>query len=107
MKLTSFESLKKKLLKNPKFREEYDKLEPEFEFVCALIDRRLKRGLTQAMLAKKVGTKQSAIARLESGFSNPTFALLNQVANALDATVKISFIDKKPKSKTATINSTR
>lgn len=107
MKLTSFQSLKKRLLKDPKVREEYEKIGPEFEFVCALIDRRMKRGLTQAALAKKVGTKQSAIARLESGFSNPTFSLLNQVADALDAQVKISFIDKKPQPRTVATNSTR
>ena len=107
MKLTSFQSLKKRLLKDPKVREEYEKLGPEFEFVCALIDRRIKRGFTQAALAKKVGTKQSAIARLESGFSNPTFALLNQVADALDAQVKILFIDKKPLSSRTPVRSAR
>lgn len=43
----------------------------------------------QAALAKKMKTKQSAIARLESGNYNPTLLFLAKVAKALDARVKI------------------
>lgn len=40
-------------------------------------------GLTQAELAERLGTTQSAVARLESGRSAPTVATLDRVAAAL------------------------
>ena len=104
MRLTSFQSLKKRLLKNPKVREEYERLGPEFELIHAIIKKRTEKGFTQEALAKKIGKKQSAIARLESGFSNPTFALLNQVAHALDSEVKISFIPRSSSRSRTTVS---
>jgi ribosome-binding protein aMBF1 (putative translation factor) len=107
MKFYPFSETKKKLLKNKKFREEYEKLEPEFELACKLIEKRSQRGLTQAALAKKMKTKQSAIARLESGSYNMTLAFLDRAARALNTRVVISFSDKKPTSRTAATNAAR
>lgn len=45
---------------------------------------RMDKGLTQSQLAKKLGTKQPSIARLESGKKSPTILFLNQIAKALD-----------------------
>lgn len=45
---------------------------------------RLLKGLTQAQLAERVGTKQSSIARLESGRTAPSISFLNEIAKALD-----------------------
>lgn len=78
------------MLKDPEIRKAYDDLGPEFELISMLIKKRLKKGLTQAALARKLGTKQSAIARLESGASNPTVASLRKVAHALDAKFRVS-----------------
>ena len=78
------------MLKDPEFRKAYDALEPEFALATAIIERRIKKGLTQGALAKKMNTKQSAIARLESGNYNPTLLFLEKAAKALDARVKIS-----------------
>lgn len=65
--MKSYAQIKKQLLKNPEIRKEYDALGPEFALVEAIIKKRLAKGMSQAALARKVGTKQSAIARLESG----------------------------------------
>ncbi|MDP2630797.1 MAG: helix-turn-helix transcriptional regulator [Candidatus Uhrbacteria bacterium] len=105
MKFYPFSETKKKLLKNKKFREEYEKLEPEFKLACKLIEKRIERGLTQAALAKKMKTKQSAIARLESGSYNMTLAFLDRAAKALDTHVVISFYDNKPSKSPATAHS--
>ena len=59
--------------------------------MVSIIERRLAKGLTQSDLAKKLGTKQSAIARLESGNYNPSLAFLNKVATALDTKLKVTF----------------
>ncbi len=58
--------------------------------VQAIIEKRDQKGLTQAALARKIGTQQSAIARLESGTGNPTLAFLKKIAKALDARIIIS-----------------
>ncbi|MCL6478219.1 MAG: helix-turn-helix transcriptional regulator [Peptococcaceae bacterium] len=84
-------NLKKELLKNPDFKQAYDDLEPEYQLIRSIIERRIQKGMTQADLALKVGTRQSAIARLESGAYNPSLRFLKKVAKALDAEIKISF----------------
>ena len=87
--MESYKKLRVELLKNKEFRKAYDELGPEFELIGMLIEKRLKKGLTQAALARKLRTKQSAIARLESGTSNPTVGSLRKVAHALDAKLTV------------------
>ena len=89
--MESYLKFKKQLLKNKEIRKAYEDLGPEFELARMLIENRAKKGLTQTALAKKVGTKQSAIARLESGQYNPTVFFLGKVAKALDTNLLISF----------------
>lgn len=91
MKLYPFSKLEKEMLKDPEFKKAYDALQPEFELAAAIIQKRIEKKMTQAALAKKMGTKQSAISRLESGESNPSFTLLRKVAKGLDSKLKISF----------------
>ncbi len=88
--MKSYEKFKKELLKDPIVRKHYDDLGPEYELIARMIQKRLDEGLSQAALAKKIGTKQSAISRFESGSYNPTLAFLNKVADALDAHLKIT-----------------
>ncbi len=86
----SFDKALKEALKNPEFKKGYDELELEFSIIEQIIKRRLEKGLTQKQLAEKVGTKQSAIARLESGNSNPSVAFLDKIAKALESKLQIS-----------------
>lgn len=65
-------------------------LEPEFQFRRALIRARLDAGLTQEELALRVGTKQPAIARLESGSTRPSFEMLQRLAAALGVTFAVT-----------------
>jgi predicted transcriptional regulator len=81
---------KNELMKDSAFKEAYDDLEPEYQIVRFIIERRNQKRMTQAELARKAGTRQSAIARLESGTYNPSLRFLKKVAKALDAQVKIS-----------------
>ena len=80
---------KKQLMKDPEFRKEYEALEPEYKLASDLIRLRLSKGLTQEELARKVHTKQSAIARLESAGSLPSLSTVKRVAEALDADLDI------------------
>ena len=73
----------KESLKNPDLKKVYDSLELEFKLIDAIIEQRIKHGITQKQLAEKVGMKQSAIARFESGKCNPTLSFLKKLAMAL------------------------
>ena len=88
--MESYKKLRTKLLNNKEFRKAYNALEPEFALASAIIAKRIKKNMTQAALARKMKTKQSAIARLESGTYNPTILFLGKVAKALDAHVRVS-----------------
>lgn len=81
--MKSFSQLKKELLRDKETKAAYDALELEFAIAEAIIAKRIEKGLTQTQLAKKMGTKQSAISRLESGESNPSIHFLEKVAKAL------------------------
>ena len=63
--------------------------EPAETLQAQLIALRLKRGLTQTQLARRVGTRQSAISRLEAPGYTPSFAMLEKVAAALGARIEV------------------
>ncbi|MFA6304320.1 MAG: helix-turn-helix transcriptional regulator [Patescibacteria group bacterium] len=88
--MESYKNFKNKLLKNPNIKKAYDELGPEFAVIRMIIAKRLAAGLTQTQLAKKLGTKQSAISRLEQGSANPSLALLVKLSKALNAKLEIS-----------------
>ena len=88
--MKSWQAFKKELLRDPEVKKAYDELGPEFELIAAIIEQRIKAGMTQAQLAKKLGTKQSAISRLESGTYNPSLEFLRKLAKALGAELRIS-----------------
>jgi len=50
--------------------------------------------LTQAQLAKIVGTRQPSIARLENGTSTPSLSFLERIATALDAQIELQIVPK-------------
>jgi len=51
------------------------------------------RGLSQRELAERVGTTQSAIARLEGGNISPSLPTLDKIAEALEAELSVSLVD--------------
>ena len=54
--MKNWNTLKKELLKNKATAAEYKKLEPQYQVISQLIEARTKKGITQAELAKKMGT---------------------------------------------------
>ena len=84
VQFVSFKEHLSEMMRDPEFKRAYDDLELEYQLISAIIDQRNKRGLTQRKLAEKVGTKQSAIARFESGNANPTLSFLKKLSRALD-----------------------
>ena len=61
-----------------------------------IYDARNKAGLSQAELAKRVGTKQSVISRLEDAdYEGHSLTMLQRIATALGQCVEIRFLASK------------
>ncbi len=76
--------------KDSEFREAYEALEEEFALAAQVIEARARAGLTQAELAERMGTSQSAVARLESGVGKPSVATLEKLAKATGSKLRIA-----------------
>jgi DNA-binding XRE family transcriptional regulator len=90
--MTKIADLKKKLMSNPEFREEYEKADAEFQLIEELVRARTKANLSQAELAKRIGTTQSAIARLEGGGVSPSLSTLRRYAAATGSKLEINLV---------------
>ncbi len=77
-----YRTLKTRMLRDPEVREAYEEMAAEFDLARELIAARARAGLTQAELAARMGTTQSAIARLESGGRLPSMKTLIRYAEA-------------------------
>ena len=86
----TFQDHLKESLKDPEFRKVWEATEVEYILARKLIEARLKRKLSQRELAKKVGTSQAAISRIEGMDANPSLSLLKRIATALETKLQIS-----------------
>jgi DNA-binding XRE family transcriptional regulator len=87
--MRSFEDWKRKQLKNPEFKAAYDALEEEFALARELIGARSRAKLSQEEVARRMGTSQSAVARMESGRTLPSTTSLVKYAKAVGHKVQI------------------
>jgi predicted transcriptional regulator len=88
--MTKFSDLKREWMKDADFKAEYDALEGEFSVIRALIEARTRAGLTQAELARRMGTTQSAVARMEGGGVNPSIRALRRYAEATGSRLNVT-----------------
>ena len=85
----SFEEMKTDMLKDEEFKIEYEKLKPKYEAIEQIIRARKEQNITQAELAKRVGTQKSNISRLESGNYNPSLDFIVKVAELLGKSLSV------------------
>ncbi|MDO8497051.1 MAG: helix-turn-helix transcriptional regulator, partial [bacterium] len=71
--------------KDPEFRKAWEETEPEYILATQLIEKRLKKKMSQRTLAKKVKTTQAVISHIETMNANPSLSLLKRIANVLEA----------------------
>jgi ribosome-binding protein aMBF1 (putative translation factor) len=81
----------KKWMKDPKYRQAHEALEEEFVLASAVVKVRNRAGLTQEELARKMGTTQPVVARLESGRTRPSMRTLERLAQATGSRLRIQF----------------
>jgi len=90
------EELVKKALKNDDVSKEYEALKPEFNLLREMLKARHDAGLSQADVAKRMGTKPPAITRLESsltsGIHSPSIATLKKYAEAVGCQLDIKLV---------------
>lgn len=88
---SNWEDHKKDLLKNPKFKKALKETELEYQIAHAVIEARLKKGLTQSELATKLNTRQSVISRVENARTTPSLSFLKRLAVVFGRTLHVSF----------------
>jgi len=93
--MSDLQELTDELMQDPDFKKEYEALQPEMDIKRAILDARIRVGMTQMELAEKSGISQADICRLEKGTRNPSIALLKRLAEAMDSTLRIEFVPRK------------
>ena len=89
----------KELLQDPAVKAAYDAQAEEFALLDELLRARRRAGLTQAEVAKRMGTKTPAVARLEGGGGNrrhsPSVTTLRKYAEAVGCRLEIRLRPRK------------
>lgn len=105
---SSLKQFKARAMARPDVKKAHTALADEFSFLDEVLRARTEAGLTQAEVAARTGTTQSAVARLESGSSkhSPSIATLQRYAGALGCRVEVRFVRRQP-ARTARSRETR
>lgn len=90
--MKTFDNYLKEQLKDPEIKTEWDRLEPEFQIVRALIKIRAEKHISQKQLAELTGINQADISRIENGNANPSLRTLQRLANGLGMKLKLEFV---------------
>jgi predicted transcriptional regulator len=91
MKDITLDDYLNKQLKNPKFKKEWNKLEPQYQITRELIRMRIEGKVSQRELARKAKTTQAVISRIENMTVSPSVGLLQRIAGALNKRLEIKF----------------
>lgn len=76
-------------LKDPEVAAELARTAVANQLAILVIKYRVEHGLTQTALARQLGMRQPAIARLEAGDHEPSVAMLARLANKLGITLRL------------------
>jgi transcriptional regulator with XRE-family HTH domain len=93
----TLKDFKARALARPNVRREYEGLKEEFEILDEILKARAEAGLTQAELAARIGTTQSAVARLETamGKHSPSIGTLKRYASALGYRLQVRLVKER------------
>ena len=93
--IKSFEETLAEEMQNPEIREGFLQAQAELAEFARIRDLRLVSGLSQEVIAQRMGTSQSAVARLESGLAAgrwPSMRSLQRYAQALGKRLEVRFV---------------
>ncbi|PAF50838.1 helix-turn-helix transcriptional regulator [Helicobacter sp. 13S00477-4] len=89
-----FEKLKQESMKDPVFKNEWERLTPYYELQEQLIKARVQSKMTQNQIAEKMEVKQSVISNFERKKLDYRISTLIKYADACGKKLKIEFVDK-------------
>src|SRR4030042_666993 len=93
---TNFDLFLGEQLRDPDFAEKFRRTGEDRDIAIQLASLRKKSGLSQKELAKRVGTSQQQISRLESpSYEGHSLSMLRRVAEVLGGTVRVEIQHKK------------
>jgi transcriptional regulator with XRE-family HTH domain len=94
---STLKQFKARAFERPKVKKAYDDLTEEFAFLDEVLKARAESGLSQAEVAARIGTTQSAIARLESAAPkhSPSIATLRRYASALGYKLEVRLVKQQ------------
>ncbi|MDP3800015.1 MAG: helix-turn-helix transcriptional regulator [bacterium] len=88
-KATDFGEYLKGQLKDGELRKHYRSYGKQLEIAYQILQLRIKNNISQEEFAKRIGTTQSNIARMESGSQNFTIEMLDKVAETFNKKLQI------------------
>ena len=98
-KVKSHDAFRAELLADPKAKAAYDTLEPEFALFLELRRARQRAGLSQAAVARRMGTKAPAVSRIEAAGAHgpsPSVRTLQRYAAALGCRLDVRLQPLRP-----------
>ena len=100
MRKTNFDQYLEDQLKDKDFAARFKKAGEAWDIALKLSALRKEAGLSQKELARRVGTTQQQISRLESpSYEGHSLSMLRRVAEVLGATVHIELMRVKQQSR--------
>ena len=90
--MSDFKKHLEEKLENPEFRQEWDNLELRYMVIEQLIKLRNAYNLSQTELAKKIGTTQAVISRIENGTTNIGIDFLEKIARAFNKKIEFRIV---------------
>ena len=91
-KLTNYEQYVHAQLQDPAFAKAFRDESLRLRVACQILELRHKHELTQHELAKKIGTSQSVIARIERGGENISVDRLDAIAHIFGKHIDVRII---------------
>ena len=100
------EAIKRRSSESAEFKQAFEEEQAKLDFADLLFELRQQTGLNQTAFAKKVNKSRSTIARIESARMEPSFSMLEDIAQALGKHVEIRFVDVKQAAVKKTVRET-
>lgn len=86
-----FRSIRERWYADPEYRAAYEDVSPAMDLAFAMAEARQAAKLSQAEVARRIGTAQAMVARWETGKAAPTTTSLRRFAEATGARLRIEF----------------
>lgn len=89
---TTFEQFEAEVGRDPQLRAKLDESEPDYRLAREVLAARLAARMSQAELARAIGTSQSRISKWERGEEAPRVDALRRIAKATGRRLEVHFV---------------